>query len=566
MRVFITLGAIAIVSLGMYVWMSLALSGAFARLKRPRWHGWVPVMQQWSTFVAGGISGIWAVVSWGLGTVGVGIAVPGFLAIQADASPSGITLVMFAVGLALTALAGFLHIAMWGIAAHGIAKVHRLPALSTLIAVLFPPVWASLLAWGPYGKAIQADPVEPADEVVVSTAPASEFSLQSLDIADAGGGVLSEPQSVADAAPPASPPALAGPASTPFTVHDDQPVAESRPSPQAQAQVRDSEQPSVAEPERSSAEDRQATSDASPAATSAPALSALPPGWAPSADAPVHKPASGEVTLRPELDTDDEAGVASNSDLDPDVLLDADTRIEDSRDEQLTPTAVPGDASPSASQTSAREAIVPAADTPVEGDAAEAQSPLVTTPPLDSASEPLEPSEPSEPAAPEEPQPAVPLSQMWGAPDPAPLPPASPTPTPVSSESAADDDEDDDGDDFTVLSTRLRETWALVVGDTRYPLTGDPLTLGRKAVGKVADTPGTLGIADPTRTISKAHAHVELRDGTWWIKDLGSTNGTLIRAESGAEITVPADNHVPVEGDLILGDLVAMIEQTKAED
>jgi hypothetical protein len=61
-----------------------------------------------------------------------------------------------------------------------------------------------------------------------------------------------------------------------------------------------------------------------------------------------------------------------------------------------------------------------------------------------------------------------------------------------------------------------RETVALVDGDTRHEITKPVAVLGRSASCDVR-------LADPN--VSRRHAELRQQDTSWWIVDLGSTNG-----------------------------------------
>lgn len=60
----------------------------------------------------------------------------------------------------------------------------------------------------------------------------------------------------------------------------------------------------------------------------------------------------------------------------------------------------------------------------------------------------------------------------------------------------------------------------------RVPLVGERLTVGRDPANDVA-VPDDL-------TVSRNHAVFEQLPGGWWIRDLGSTNGTYV---NGVEVT-----------------------------
>lgn len=106
-------------------------------------------------------------------------------------------------------------------------------------------------------------------------------------------------------------------------------------------------------------------------------------------------------------------------------------------------------------------------------------------------------------------------------PDPRPIPPLAPPPDPQA------------GTQAWIEITGYPADPARV--GQRYPLVG-PTLLGR-------DPRATIVLGDPH--ISARHARLVPRDGTWWIEDLGSTNGTAVndrpvtepvRVVSGAEL------------------------------
>ncbi|MEX2239022.1 MAG: FHA domain-containing protein [Dehalococcoidia bacterium] len=71
---------------------------------------------------------------------------------------------------------------------------------------------------------------------------------------------------------------------------------------------------------------------------------------------------------------------------------------------------------------------------------------------------------------------------------------------------------------------------------------GDPFDLSPSTtIGRVDGNDVTL----PEETVSSRHAVVEFHDGRWWVRDLGSTNGTLLNNEQ-----------VDGQGELMPGDLI----------
>lgn len=114
----------------------------------------------------------------------------------------------------------------------------------------------------------------------------------------------------------------------------------------------------------------------------------------------------------------------------------------------------------------------------------------------------------------------------------------------------------EDDDDQTFYTKRRRARWVLrIVGGDEYDLE-DVTTIGREGIRPI---PGVLAIIDDTRTMSKLHARLRRGSDTWYVTDLGSTNGTFVRDTSGNEIEVEAQTEKKIEGTLLLGDLEAVI-------
>jgi hypothetical protein len=131
---------------------------------------------------------------------------------------------------------------------------------------------------------------------------------------------------------------------------------------------------------------------------------------------------------------------------------------------------------------------------------------------------------------------------------PVPAPPAPPVEI---------DEDTDDVFERTVLARRRRTVWRLTPPDgTPIVLTGDTVVLGRRPVASVSDSQTQLvEIADPTRSLSKTHARLELRDGVWFITDLNSTNGIYLVDEGGSETEIAPESPAEAGSEFLLGQL-----------
>ncbi|MFN3867373.1 MAG: DUF5684 domain-containing protein [Demequina sp.] len=112
----------------------------------------------------------------------------------------------------------------------------------------------------------------------------------------------------------------------------------------------------------------------------------------------------------------------------------------------------------------------------------------------------------------------------------------------------------DDGE-TVVVDRRPRVHWFLAVdGASPLKLTSERVVLGRRPP---ATEPGTqpLAVPDPTRTVSKSHARLDLVEGSWVITDLHSTNGVLLVDAEGREELAQPGQAVAVTPRFVLGKL-----------
>lgn len=133
----------AVVGIGIYVWYALALSRLFPRIDGEGWKGWVPILNEAEILARGGVPA-WSVVFY------------------------FIPLVQF-YGLYLKV-----------VATHRINKRFGRGAGMTVLAILLPPVWATVLAWGapPYPEGDRLDALQPGPRRTPqpSAAPARDAS------------------------------------------------------------------------------------------------------------------------------------------------------------------------------------------------------------------------------------------------------------------------------------------------------------------------------------------------------------------------------------------------------
>jgi hypothetical protein len=115
----------------------------------------------------------------------------------------------------------------------------------------------------------------------------------------------------------------------------------------------------------------------------------------------------------------------------------------------------------------------------------------------------------------------------------------------------------DEDVDHTVLSARSQpRRWRIVLEDQEdIPVSSSDLLIGRKPQARAEFAGAELvTVSDPTKTVSKTHARMMLRDDTWFIVDLSSTNGVFLERPDG-EHRVVAGTEIEVVGPFSLGDL-----------
>ncbi|MBP5803024.1 FHA domain-containing protein [Microbacterium maritypicum] len=173
--VLVILGGLGLlIGIAVYVWYAIALSRLFPRIDGEGWKGWVPVLNEAEILARGGVPA-WSVVFYFIPLVQL-------------------------YGLYLKI-----------VATHRINKRFGRGAGMTVLAILLPPVWATVLAWGaaPYPEgdrlaALQPGPRRSAPPAAAPARDASGYTIPSL--APSGNGSADAPALVfPDYAPPSRP-------------------------------------------------------------------------------------------------------------------------------------------------------------------------------------------------------------------------------------------------------------------------------------------------------------------------------------------------------------------------
>ena len=431
-----------VLGLGFYVWYAFALSKLFPKLGAEPWKGWVPVLNEMEILARGGVPA-WSVV---------------FFFIP----------ILQLYGLYLK-----------GTAVHAINARFGKGMGMTVLGILLPPVWATILASpsavpaGEYDKRVEglmgAGGAAKAPSQNPASGPLAAPRFSGAAATDASGYAMPVPPPPSQTPPPPAAPGFGGPPAPP------QP-----PAPPA---------PPVA---------------TAPPAPPAPVTPAAPP-------APPAPPAS---PITPPAPTDG-----------PPALVEPPGVIHNPWAPRQ-PAAVP----------EAPAAVIPPPPVAPAPEATVAP-PAPPAPPAPVLSEPPAPAAaPEQIAAP----PVTPPAPVV-APEPvlAPVPPAPVASDPPTLATAAEpelitSDDDDDLDSTIVVDRRPVIPWRLIADDGfTVALTGSTAVLGRKP-GEVDGTQA-ISIPDTTKTLSKTHARLELADGAWTVIDLDSTNGVIVVAADGTE-------------------------------
>jgi hypothetical protein len=118
----------------------------------------------------------------------------------------------------------------------------------------------------------------------------------------------------------------------------------------------------------------------------------------------------------------------------------------------------------------------------------------------------------------------------------------------------ADPEIPEDALEHTIIAHRRRAVWSIVPpSGAPISLTSDVVILGRRPVAD-DDHPDAQLVSIQDGTVSKTHARLELRDDTWYITDLDSTNGVLFATVLGTEVEATPGVEVEAGDRFLLGD------------
>lgn len=144
-----------------------------------------------------------------------------------------------------------------------------------------------------------------------------------------------------------------------------------------------------------------------------------------------------------------------------------------------------------------------------------------------------------------------------------PVPMILPEPRSASGDGRSEEGDADAGLDRTVMVPQRRASeWVLVLPDgVRLPLDAD-VVIGRRPVA--VEGSGVLQIPDPTRTLSKSHVRMRLRDGRWYVTDLASTNGLWLLHAPGVEEALQPHQEFPATPRMRFGTLTVELSRDEA--
>lgn len=545
----------------LYVWFALALAAMFRKIGEPVWKAWVPVVNVATVLKLGGFSP-WLVL------------------------------------INLVPLFGFIAFAVvFIVSVHRINVGFGAGGGLTVVGALIPVVWASILGFG--SARWKGEASRGVDEDSAPVRRGRDFDGPYVPLV---GGWTPEPdldaQPAADDRPAAAAPPASEPVVQPFAAPTGS-LADAVPSPSGWAPPADL-QPARPDDRRSSAVPAPADTPASAASASVfDVLDALRDGSPAPADVAPSSQARRDaspapVGRTPDAEDSPSGWVPRPAEEPSDPAPEADALA--TRALLLPGTPSRGGPSRSASRTGVADenpasapghvddhAPVPQ-DRPVDGPLGEAPSPwagpsrrgtdapddaresIAEAPLTRPAAGPVPAPRVSRAAADEFPELSEAVSAVSDAPDAGAPRSARTSVSALYTRPEVPSDDDFDALDRTVVTRRKRIPWALIApnGET-VDLTSSVVILGRRPGADAAHPDAQLvGIVDETRTVSKTHARLELRGDTWYVTDLGSTNGVLFATLMGTEVEAPPGEEIEAGERFFLGDAEVRLTRRNA--
>ncbi|MFF2388766.1 DUF5684 domain-containing protein [Agromyces sp. NPDC058104] len=468
---FMAVGFSLLIGIGLYVWYAAMLAKVFARFGQPAWSAWVPVYNEMQLFKIG-------------------------------RQQPWLALLMY------VPLAQVVGLVFKVFALHRISTQSWRGVGTTVLGVLLPPVWATVLATGP-----SPDP-----------------ELGRMPLRGAGAGEI----------PPVAPGVPGGPlAAAPHLAPAPQPAPLVAPfvpaAPVAPA--------AATAPTAPPAPIVAAAPPAAPAHMSAAAQAwASPLNDAPASEAPARATAAPVV---PHVVTDDSvSSLFAPPSSQPPVAPVAEHGVVAPRIPGRIEPLPPIPQAPAPEPAAAPPAVPPAASPAPAVDAVPPQ-PSGAAAAYAALAAPLGAQPPAAPAVP-----AVSAASMFD-----PFEPAD-APTIVTGEG-----DDDPFDRTVVVARRPLVRWRLALEDgTSLELDAPVVVLGRNPRAALTGEQ-RLVVPDLSRTLSKTHAVLRLDGEQWSVTDLDSTNGVMVPDAGGVDRLIDPGVPTPVAGRLVLGTLAVALER-----
>ncbi|MFV0287585.1 MAG: hypothetical protein ACK5IM_14545, partial [Demequina sp.] len=217
------------------VWMGLALGAVLRKVGLPSWQAFVPVLRWMAAAQAARMSRLAVGLARGIALAGAVAAVVGLgvYVDQVDAAPAWARLALV-VGSAVNVLGSLAGWVLWIYGSGTIELRLRAPAALSWVAAVSPPIWASIMGWGPYNMGGRTDDAArrasaPSDAPIRSSAVDASSFATGPDAATAASGWATPEQRAAQAPSPYAPPVAASASEVP------EPFVPDAPAPQAPA-------------------------------------------------------------------------------------------------------------------------------------------------------------------------------------------------------------------------------------------------------------------------------------------------------------------------------------------